>query len=45
MKKNLKLFFIFGGLLVLDLILPDPVPIIDELLLMVATGYFGVKSI
>jgi hypothetical protein len=31
------LFLILGGLLLLDLVVPDPVPLIDELILAVLT--------
>jgi hypothetical protein len=32
-----QLFLILGGLLVLDLVLPDPIPLVDEVLLAVLT--------
>jgi hypothetical protein len=36
-----KLFAVFAVLFVLDLVLPDPLPFIDEILLGLATLLFG----
>jgi hypothetical protein len=44
MKKNKLLFFVFLGLFIIDLIIPDPLPIVDELVLGAFTLYFGAKK-
>jgi len=36
-----QLFVILAGLLVLDLLLPDPIPLVDELTLAVLTFLIG----
>lgn len=44
MKNKNKWFWIVAGLLVIDLFVPDPVPIIDEVILGILTGYFYNKK-
>ena len=43
MKKETKKFILFLVLLIIDLIIPDPLIWIDELVLGIATIYYGVK--
>ena len=43
MKKETKKFILFLILLVVDLVIPDPIPFIDEILIAIATIYYGVK--
>ena len=43
MNYNTKKFLIFLVLLVADLIIPDPIPLIDELIFGIITIYYGVK--
>jgi len=43
MKSNTKKFLIFLVILIIDLIIPDPIPFADELILAIMTTYYGVK--
>tara|TARA_Y100000310_G_C20467370_1_gene708308 strand:+ start:464 stop:883 length:420 start_codon:yes stop_codon:yes gene_type:complete len=38
-------FLVIGMLTAVNWIVPDPLPIIDEILMTLVTGYFGVKTI
>lgn len=47
MNKLWKLTIIFAVLLVVDLLIPDPLPVLDELVLLFGTlvsGYFAVNK-
>ncbi|MBU1027906.1 MAG: hypothetical protein KKF48_02575 [Nanoarchaeota archaeon] len=47
MKKNdkLKMFFLALGLTIVDLLIPDPLPFIDEIVLGLWTTIAGFKLI
>lgn len=47
MKKKTSwiLFWVFLILLALDLLIPDPIPIIDEVLLAIVTAWLGIKQV
>ena len=36
-----KLFLVFAGLFLLDMVTPDPIPFVDEILLALATTIFA----
>jgi hypothetical protein len=43
--KKIHLFLIFLALFIADLFIPDPLPLIDELVLVAFAGWYGVKSV
>ena len=43
MKSQTKKFMIVVILLAVDLVLPDPLPLVDELILSILTIWYGVK--
>lgn len=47
MKKVTTLFWfvVFAMLLTVDIIVPDPIPLIDEILFAMVTGFFGYKYV
>jgi len=43
--KNILLFLFYLTLLIIDIIIPDPLPFVDELILAYFTGLTGKKSL
>lgn len=44
-KRWFNNFWILLGITIIDLIIPDPIPIFDEIILLLWTSFVGIKTI